>query len=71
MSQNNLVETPYIVKIYCMEEKKNQLKRPEQITSIVYFHVILFRIHERDTAREKEFDGALTNDTRVPLNSKI
>lgn len=51
--------------------EKSQLKRPEQITSIVYFHVILFRMHERDTAREKEFDSPLPNDTRVPLNSKI
>ena len=42
--------------------EKNQLKRPEQITSIVYFHVILFRMHERDTAREKEFDSPFPND---------
>ena len=29
------------------------------MTSVVYLHVILFRIHERDTAAEKELDTVL------------
>ena len=34
-------------------KRKKSLKTPEQIISVVYVHVILFRMHERDTATEK------------------
>ena len=39
---------------YCMEEKKNCLKTPDQITCAVYLQIILFRMHGRNTATEKE-----------------
>ena len=32
---------------------------PAQITSVVYVYVILFRMHERDTATETVFDIVL------------
>lgn len=38
---------------------KNRWKTPEYITSIVYLHVVLFRIHERYAATEKEFDTVI------------
>ena len=37
-----------------MEEKKNCLKTPDQITCAVYLQIILFRMHGRNTATEKE-----------------
>ena len=39
--------------------ERNRWKTPEQITSVVYFHVTFFRVHERETATEIEFDIAL------------
>lgn len=31
-------------------------KPPEQIAGVVHFHVVLFRMHERNTASEKALD---------------
>lgn len=39
--------------------EKNRLKAPEQTTSVFTVHVILFRIHERYAATEKEFDTGI------------
>ena len=39
--------------------ERNSLKTPEQVTLLVYLHVILFRMHERDTATELEFRSVL------------
>ena len=47
------------IEIYCMEEKRNRLKTPEEVTSVVYHYVILFRMYERDISIEKEFDTVL------------
>ena len=39
--------------------ERTRSKIPEQITSVVYLYVILFRMHKSDTAIEKEFDITL------------
>ena len=39
--------------------EKNRLKAPEQTISVFTVHVILFRIHERYAATEKEFDTVI------------
>ena len=39
--------------------KRNHVKSLEQDTYVAYLYVILFRIHEKDTAAEKEFDTVL------------
>ena len=39
--------------------ERTRSKIPEQITSVVYLYVILFRMHKIDTATEKEFDITL------------
>ena len=31
------------------ERERNWLKTPEQLTSVLFIHVVLFRIHERGT----------------------
>ena len=33
--------------------EKNRLERPEQIIIVVYFHVMLFKMHEIDTIQRK------------------
>ena len=38
---------------------RNRLKTLEQITRVVYLHVILFRMRERYTATEKKLDYVL------------
>ena len=38
---------------------RNRLKTLEQITRVVYLHVILFRMRERYTATEKKLDSVL------------
>ena len=45
--------------------ERNRLKSPEQITSVVYAHVILLRMYARDTATDKEFDTVLQMTLRV------
>ena len=37
----------------------NITEKPELIISVACFHAVLFRLHERDTATEKEFDTVL------------
>ena len=39
--------------------ERNRLKTPEQITSVIYLHVTLFKIHEKDTATDKELNTVL------------
>ena len=39
--------------------ERNCLKTPEQLTCVVYLHVILVRMHERDAAAEKEYNTVL------------
>ena len=39
--------------------ERNWRNLPEQITSVVYLHAILFIMHGRDTATETEFDAVL------------
>ena len=36
--------------------ERTHRKMSEQVNSVVYFCVILFKTHQRDTATEKEFD---------------
>ena len=38
-------------------KQRNRLKTPEHVTSVL--HIILIRMHGRDTATEKEFDAIL------------
>ena len=52
--------------------EKNWLKTPEQITSVIFLHVMLFRMHETDTATEKELDNyCITGDARARPNPAI
>ena len=44
---------------YIVGRGLNILKTAEQVTRVVYLHVILFRIHEKDTATKKEFGTTL------------
>ena len=63
-TKKNSVETPfYYVKAFLKlqqiihilyEKEKNCLNIRELITSVVYLHIILFSMHERDKATEKE-----------------
>ena len=39
--------------------ERNRLKTPEQVTRVIYLHVILFRMRERYTATEKKLDYVL------------
>ena len=39
--------------------ERSRLKTPEKVTCVVYLHVILFGMHEKNTATEKEFDTVL------------
>ena len=39
--------------------ERNSLKTNEQVTLLVYLRVILFRMHERDTATELELRNVL------------
>ena len=36
--------------------ERTHRKMPEQVNSVVYFCVILFKTHQRDTVTEQEFD---------------
>ena len=38
---------------------KNCLNPPELISSVVYLHIILVKLHEKDKAKEKESDTVL------------
>ena len=42
-----------------MEEKRRRLKTPDQVIPIIYIHVFLFKMHERDTATKKDADTVL------------
>ena len=68
MSQKSLFETHFSKGMHfqcCSKSdilytrERYRYKALEQITSVVYLHVILFRIHEKDTATDKEFNTVL------------
>ena len=40
-------------------KRKKLLKTRQQITGVGYIHVIVFRMHGRDTTMEREFDIVL------------
>lgn len=45
-------------------ERKKYLKTPELITGVLYLHVILFKVHEKDQAKEKESDIVLNGQQK-------
>ena len=67
---NPLSKLPEIRNI-CYGRKRNHSKTPEQITSFVYLHVILFRMHEKDTATETEFNTVLQMTVEHDLTQRF
>lgn len=56
--QNMWQKLPHIRnRLYGRE--RNHLKTPEQVTRVLYLHVISFKMHERDTATGKQLDTLL------------
>lgn len=50
----------------------NPLKTHEQITSVLFFRVMLFRMLETDRTTEKELDSyCIIEDTRASTNPEI
>ena len=45
-------------------ERKKYLKTPELITGVLYLHVILFKLHEKAKAKEKESDIVLNGQQK-------
>ena len=63
ISSNVSVATPFLslnaflklqqikIKDILYERERSCLKIPDQIVDVVYLHIILFRMHERDTTK--------------------
>ena len=45
-------------------ERKKYLKTFELITGVLYLHVIVFKVHEKDQAKEKESDIVLNGQQK-------
>lgn len=57
--------------MYCMEEK-NHLELSEQIISVVFLHIILFRIQGRDTVSYRaKIWYCIKDDIRASPSSEI
>ena len=74
-SRNTFLVSDCIFKVesnqrYIVWKRKNHLEAPEKVICVVYLHLFLFRMHERDTGIEKEF-GTITDDTRTRPKSEI
>ena len=74
-SQNTFLVSDSIFKVAANQrdtvwKRKNHLEAPEQVTRVVYLHLVLFRMHEGHTGTDKEFH-TITDDTRTRPQSEI
>ena len=56
---------------YIVCTRKKSLKYPEQITRLAYLHIVVFRMHERDTDTEKELDTVLQMTLEYALTQRF
>ena len=68
---NNFLVSECIFKIAANQRYIIWKRNFEQVTRVVYLHVILFRMLEKDTDTEKKKWNCITNHSRVRPNSEI